>query len=93
MEITTFKIKGMTCDHCATSIAKIFNDRQGVGQNKISYPEGSGKFAYDPEIISKKEIIEIINSTGHYIWKRCVKIKLLRELALKPEQQGCLDVS
>ena len=66
MEITTFKIEGMTCDHCATSIAKKFNDRQGVTQNKISYPEGSGKFVYDPEIISKEEIIEIINRTGHY---------------------------
>ncbi len=66
MKFTEFKIKGMTCDHCAQTIAKQFDRKEGISSNNISYPDGNGKFEYDPEKISKEEIVEIINSTGHY---------------------------
>ncbi|MBS3777268.1 MAG: mercury(II) reductase [Bacteroidales bacterium] len=66
MEFAEFKIKGMTCDHCAQTIAKKFASKEGIVSNDISYPEGSGKFEYDPEKISKKEIASLIDSTGHY---------------------------
>ncbi|MEX0983050.1 MAG: mercury(II) reductase [Bacteroidales bacterium] len=66
MEFTEFKIKGMTCDHCAQTIAKKFTGKEGIVSKDISYPAGSGKFEYDPAKISKDEIAEIVNSTGHY---------------------------
>jgi len=66
MKIAEFKIKGMTCDHCAQSIDKTFEGKEGLTSKNISYPDGTGKFEYDPEIISKDEIADIINSTGHY---------------------------
>lgn len=66
MKFAEFKIKGMTCDHCAQTIAKKFVRKEGISSNNISYPDGNGKFEYDPKKISKEEIAEIINSTGHY---------------------------
>lgn len=66
MKFAEFKIKGMTCDHCAQTIAKKFEGKEGIVSKDISYPAGSGKFEYDPEKISKDEIAALINSTGHY---------------------------
>jgi mercuric reductase len=66
MEFAKFKIQGMTCDHCAQGISKMFQDKNGIITKDISYPDGSGNFKYDPEKISKSEIADIINSSGHY---------------------------
>ncbi|MDT8430136.1 MAG: mercury(II) reductase [Bacteroidales bacterium] len=66
MQIVEFEIKGMTCDHCAQTIAKKFGDKTGILSKNISYPDASGRFEYDPGKISKEEISEIVNSTGHY---------------------------
>jgi len=66
MEFTEFKIKGMTCDHCAQTIAKKFSGNEGIAKKDISYPFGTGKFEYDPEKISKEQITALIDSTGHY---------------------------
>lgn len=66
MKFTEFKIKGMTCDHCAQTIVKKFSGNDGIISKDISYPSGSGKFEYDPEKISTEEIAALIDSTGHY---------------------------
>jgi mercuric reductase len=66
MKFAEFKIKGMTCDHCAQTIAKKFSGNEGIISKDISYPAGSGKFEYDPEKISKEEIAAIIDGTGYY---------------------------
>lgn len=66
MKFTEFKIKGMTCDHCAQTIAKKFSGNEGIISKDINYPSGTGKFEYDPEKISKEEIAALIDSTGHY---------------------------
>ena len=66
MEIAKFKIQGMTCDHCAQSISKMFQNKNGIVTKEISYPDGSGNFKYDPDEISKDEIVDVINNSGHY---------------------------
>ena len=66
MKFVKFRIQGMTCDHCAQAISKKFQDKNGIETKEISYPDGTGKFVYDAEKINKDEIVDIINSTGHY---------------------------
>lgn len=66
MEIATFKIKGMTCDHCAQTVEKQFTGNKGIIERKVSYPTGSGQFTYNPDQITKEQIIDTINATGHY---------------------------
>lgn len=68
MSIRTLKleISGMTCDHCAKTIEKKVSSVDGVVSKSVSYPEKKGEFKFDSEKISAKEIIDAINSTGHY---------------------------
>lgn len=81
MEFTEFKIKGMTCDHCAQTIAKKFSGNEGIISKDINYPSGMGKFEYDPEKITKEDIAEIINNTGHY-----KVVDELEQKDIKPKQ-------
>ena len=66
MKIIELKIKGMTCDSCATSIEKQFKNKAGIVEKRVSYPNGTGIFTFDENKISKKEIIKTINDTAHY---------------------------
>jgi len=66
MEIVQFKIKGMTCDHCAQTIEKVLTAQAGILEKEVSYSEAKGKFVFDPSQISKDKIKEAINATGHY---------------------------
>ena len=56
----------MTCDHCAKSLEKKFEGNDGVLNKSVNYPKGEGTFAFDSSKISKEDIIETINGTGHY---------------------------
>ena len=68
MSVQTIKleINGMTCEHCAQTISKKVSQLEGTISNTIKYPERKGKFKFDSNKISKSEIIDAINSTGHY---------------------------
>ncbi len=66
MKIATFKIKGMTCDHCAATIERQFKNKVGIAEMKVSYPKGNGIFTFDENEISEEEIIKTINDTVHY---------------------------
>ncbi len=68
MAIKTIKleIKGMTCDHCAKTIEKKLEGKLGLKSKSVSYPEKLGIFSFDSDKLSKENIIEAINSTGHY---------------------------
>lgn len=68
MTIQTLKlnISGMTCDHCAKTIEKKVSSVDGVISKSVSFPEKKGEFQFDSEKTSAKEIIDAINSTGHY---------------------------
>ncbi|MCH8011737.1 MAG: mercury(II) reductase [Candidatus Marinimicrobia bacterium] len=67
MKINTIKmdIKGMTCDHCATSIAKILN-ADGIVEKNVSFRNGSAEVSYATDKISAKEITGMVNDTGQY---------------------------
>ncbi len=84
MEYMEFKIKGMTCEHCATAISKRFEGKESIVSTNISYPDGSGKFEFDPDFITKEEIAGIINSTGHY--------KVVGEIRLKSKDSNRFDL-
>lgn len=84
MKFIELKIKGMTCDHCAKSIEKRFTGNDGVSEKDVNYSTASGKFVYDPEQTSKEEIINTINSSGHY--------SVLGEVESNPSQQRNFDL-
>ncbi|MDR8390497.1 mercury(II) reductase [Aliifodinibius sp. S!AR15-10] len=59
-------ISGMTCDGCARTVANQFEDKKGVLDKTVSYPDEQAEITYDPEQITKEELIDTINATGHY---------------------------
>ncbi len=59
-------IEGMTCDHCAVSIEKRFDNKKGILNKKVAYGKNSGEFTYDPSLITKEEIIDTINTSKTY---------------------------
>ena len=66
IETITLNIKGMTCDHCATSIEKKVSTLDGIIEEKVSYPEESGGFRFDASKTSRDAIINTINALGSY---------------------------
>lgn len=68
MSVQTIKleISGMTCDNCAQTISKKVSQLNGIISKEVSYPEKKGEFEFDSDEVSKSEIINAINSTGHY---------------------------
>jgi copper chaperone CopZ len=43
-EMTTIKIKGMSCSHCVMAVTKALNTVDGVANVKVSLEEGSAAF-------------------------------------------------
>jgi mercuric reductase len=68
MSVQTIKleINGMTCEHCAQTISKKVSKLDGIISKAVNYPERKGEFEFDSDKVSKSEIIDAINSTGHY---------------------------
>lgn len=66
IETVHLEISGMTCDHCAQTISGKFSGEKGIVSKNISYPKAHGEFSFDPAVISKEKIKEIINNTGSY---------------------------
>ena len=65
-EVVKLEITGMTCDGCARTIEKKFEGKEGVLDKTVSYTKGEGTFIFDESKITKEDIIETINNTGHY---------------------------
>lgn len=66
IETVKYNITGMTCNGCAKGIERKFENTEGILNKSVSYDNAAGEFQFDNSVISKSEIAEIINSTGHY---------------------------
>ncbi len=58
-------IKGMTCDHCATSIEK-YLDVNGIMDKNVSHKESRAKVTFDEDKISRDKIEKLVNESGQY---------------------------
>lgn len=65
-EKLSLDITGMTCDHCAVSIERLLGKKNGILSKKVSYANGKGEIAFNPDRISKEKIIQSINQTPTY---------------------------
>ncbi|WP_445957659.1 mercury(II) reductase [Yeosuana sp.] len=66
MNFVKLKIKGMTCDGCAKGIEKNVASLNGISQNEVNYQKGEGNFSFDENLVSKENIIQVIEKTGQY---------------------------
>jgi mercuric reductase len=65
-EKLSIEITGMTCDHCAVSIDRMLEQKNGIVSKKVNYPSGKGDITFNSDVISKDDIIGTINQTPNY---------------------------
>lgn len=57
----------MTCINCQNKIEKKLKHTAGIKNAKVSYAEGTADIEFDPDIISFKDIITVIENLGYQV--------------------------
>ena len=65
MKIVTFKVEGMTCVSCETTIQLALERTSGVRRSQVSYDRGEAVVEYDPQQTTPTKLHDAINSTGY----------------------------
>ncbi len=61
------RIDGMTCASCQNKIEKKLRSTIGIQNADVSYSAGTAVVAYDPDAISLKDIVAIIQKLGYQV--------------------------
>ncbi len=62
---TTFKVSGMTCAGCETTIKFALEQTPGVQGAEVSYERGEAVVEYDPNVTNTDKLRAAINETGY----------------------------
>lgn len=58
MERMRLEITGMTCEHCARTIAKHLEKEPGVQEAKVDWRTGQAEVLFDPSVTTRARIVE-----------------------------------
>ncbi|MBA3711357.1 MAG: cation transporter [Pyrinomonadaceae bacterium] len=61
----TFKVSGMTCAGCETTIKLALERAPGVSRSEVSYDRGEAVVEYDAHVTTPEKLCEAINETGY----------------------------
>lgn len=61
----TFKVSGMTCAGCETTIKLALEHTLGVRRAEVSYDKGEAFVEYDPNVTNTDKLQAAINETGY----------------------------
>ena len=61
----TFKVSGMTCAGCETTIKLALEQTRGVRVAEVSYEQGEAVVEYDPTLTNADQLRAAINETGY----------------------------
>lgn len=61
------KIGGMTCVSCENRIENQLNQTIGIKKATVSYSNGTAQISYDSDIITMKDIVQIIEEVGYEV--------------------------
>nr|WP_295682891.1 sulfite exporter TauE/SafE family protein [uncultured Lachnoclostridium sp.] len=67
MKETILKIGGMSCVNCENSIERKLNKTAGIQKATVSYSNGTAQISYDGDIISKNDIIRVIEELDYKV--------------------------
>lgn len=57
----------MTCVNCQNKIEKKLRNTAGIKSAKVSYADGTADITFDPDIISLKDVIQVIENLGYQV--------------------------
>lgn len=67
MERTVFTIDGMTCMNCQNRIEQALKKTAGISSVRVSYSRGLAEVEFDPEILTRSQIVTIIEDLGYTV--------------------------
>ena len=70
MNTVTFKIEGMHCDGCATTIQSLLERKAGVQKAVASFKEGEARILYNSEAVTEEQLVTAIENGGYQVGNR-----------------------
>lgn len=64
---STLKIGGMACASCEKKIERKLNRTAGIHKVTVSYSKGTAEISYDSDMITRKDIKNIVNSLNYEV--------------------------
>ena len=62
---TVFRVEGMTCGGCEAGVKIAVTKLDGVASVDASYEKGTATVTYDPEQVTREEIVAAIEKLGY----------------------------
>ncbi|BAS26552.1 heavy-metal-associated domain-containing protein [Limnochorda pilosa] len=63
----TYRIEGMTCDHCVRAVTKAIESLPGVKRALVSLSEGKAVVSLDPAQVTDEQIREAVAEEGYRV--------------------------
>jgi copper chaperone CopZ len=70
MKTTVFRIEGMNCDACASTIKGLVEKEPGVRMASVSFSDRQARVMYDPNAIGEDRLIDVIQRPGFRVVAR-----------------------
>lgn len=70
MNNVTFKLEGMHCSGCASTIQMLLQRKAGVRRVSASFDAGEARVLYDPAAVSEDDIAAAIEQAGYRVTNR-----------------------
>lgn len=70
MNNVTFKVEGMHCSGCASTIQTLLQRQPGVRRVSAYFNTGEARILYDPAAISEDELAATIDNAGYRVTAR-----------------------
>lgn len=70
MKNVTFKVEGMHCTGCASTIQALLQHNAGVKKASASFDAGEARVLYDPAEVSEDQVAAVIEKAGFRVTER-----------------------
>ena len=67
MTKSTFKIQGMTCNHCVMRVAKALKSVSGVQDAQVDLKKGEAVVTYDDANVTREKLSTAVVDAGYKI--------------------------
>lgn len=70
MKTAVFRIEGLRCDGCASTVKALLEKEPGVKAVSVSFTSGEARVLYDPGIVTEDRLAVTIERPGYRVTAR-----------------------
>lgn len=74
MKNVTFRVEGMHCSGCASTIQALLQRNGGVKRASASFDAGEARVLFDPALISEDQVAAVIEKAGFRVTERRAEV-------------------